>query len=55
MHEYYPTLVNDTGLGTDISCFERFGHVIVFVFRRDPGPDLVGWKDSLLWFLAKDE
>jgi hypothetical protein len=47
--EYYPTLAKERGLGTDISYFARLGDVIVFVYRRDRGTGLAGWKDSLLW------
>lgn len=46
--EYYPTLAHESGLATDIAYFMRLGEVIVFVCRRDPGPNLAGWKDSLL-------
>jgi hypothetical protein len=48
--EYYPTLVKEHGFGTDISWFTRLGNVIVFIFRRDRGADLKGWKDSFLWY-----
>jgi hypothetical protein len=51
--EYYPTLVKERGLGTDITWFTRLGDVIVFVFRRDSGRDLKGWKDSFLWYSIK--
>jgi WD40 repeat protein len=51
--EYYPTLAKERGLGTDISWFSRVGQVIVFVFRRDRGTELQGWKDSLLWYSVK--
>ncbi len=51
--EYYPSLAKERGLGTDISYFARLGDVIVFVYRRDGGMDLAGWKDSLLWLPIK--
>ena len=51
--EYYPTLAKERGLGTDITWFTRLGDVIVFVFRRDRGTGLKGWKDSLLWYSVK--
>jgi WD40 repeat protein len=51
--EYYPTLAEERGLGTDISYFERMGNVIVFVYRRDRGVGLDGWKDTLLWSAVK--
>jgi hypothetical protein len=51
--EYYPTLAMEGGLGTDVTWFTRLGDVIVFVFRRDRGTGLKGWKDSLLWYLVK--
>ena len=51
--EYYPTLAKERGLGTDITWFTRLGSVIVFVFRRDRGTGLKGWKDSLLWYSVK--
>ncbi len=47
--EYYPTLAKERGLGTDIGGFLRLGDVIMFVYRRDRGTGLAGWKDSLLW------
>ena len=51
--EYYPTLAKERGLGTDISWFTRLGNAVVFVYRRDRGTGLRGWKDSLLWYLVK--
>jgi hypothetical protein len=51
--EYYPYLSNERGLGTDISWFTRLGDAVVFVYRRDWGSGLKGWKDSLLWYLVK--
>jgi hypothetical protein len=50
--EYYQNLTNERGLGTDITWFTRLGSVIFFVFRRDRGTELKGWKDSLLWYSA---
>jgi hypothetical protein len=47
--EYFPTLVNHPGVGSDISYFERLGRTIFFVYRRDRGKGLAGWKDTLLW------
>lgn len=46
--EYYPVLANERGLGTDITWFTRLGKAVVFVYRRDRGRSLEGWKDSLL-------
>jgi len=51
--EYYPLLTKERGLGTDISWFTRLGNCVVFVYRRDQGIGLEGWKDSLLWYLVK--
>lgn len=51
--EYYPTLAKERGLGTDLFYFERLGDVIIFVYRRDRGTGLEGWKDSLLWLSVK--
>ncbi len=51
--EYYPALRKESGLGTDITWFTRLGNVIVFLFRRDRGTDLRGWKDSFLWYSVK--
>jgi hypothetical protein len=51
--EYYPNLVKERGLGTDISYFSRLGDVIIFVYRCDRRTDLAGWKDSLLWLSVK--
>jgi hypothetical protein len=53
IREYYPILAKERGLGTDIAWFTRLGDVIVFVFRRDRGTGLKGWKDSLLWYLVR--
>lgn len=50
--EYYPSLSNEQGLGTDISWFTKIGNVIVFIYRRDRGTGLKGWRDSLLWCLG---
>jgi len=50
--EYYPTLAKERGLGTDITWFTRLDDVVVFVYRRDRGTGLKGWKDSLLWYLV---
>jgi hypothetical protein len=52
--EYYPTLANERGLGTDISYFAKLGSMIFFVYRRDRGSDLAGWKDTLLWMSVKE-
>lgn len=46
--EYYPILAEDRTLVTDISWFTKVGNVVVFVYRRDEGSGLNGWKDSLL-------
>jgi hypothetical protein len=54
LKEYYPALVNDTELGTDISYFARLGDVIIFAYRQDRGTGLSGWKDTLLWWSVKD-
>jgi hypothetical protein len=51
--EYYPALAKETGLGTDISWFTRLCGTVVFVYRRDRGKGLDGWKDSLLWYTVK--
>ncbi len=51
--EYYPSLSKERGLGTDISWFTSLGKAVVFVYRRDWGTGLKGWKDSLLWYLVK--
>jgi WD40 repeat protein len=51
--EYYSTLAKERGLGTDITWFTGLGSVIIFVFRRDRGKGLNGWKDSLLWYSVK--
>ena len=51
--EYYPSLAKEKGLGTDIGYFLRLGDVIIFVYRRDRGTGLDGWKDSLLWLSVK--
>jgi hypothetical protein len=51
--EYYPRLAKETGLGTDISWFSRLGDVLFFIYRRDGGTGLTGWKDSLLWLSVK--
>lgn len=48
--EYYPGLAKERGLGTDISWFTRLGDEIIFIYRRDRGTGLQGWKDSLLWY-----
>jgi hypothetical protein len=48
--EYYPTLAHEGGLATDISWFTKLGDAIIFVFRRDRGIGLPGWKDSLLLY-----
>jgi hypothetical protein len=50
--EYYPKLAKERGLGTDITWFTRLDDVVVFVYRRDRGTGLKGWKDSLLWYLV---
>ncbi|WP_020471248.1 hypothetical protein [Zavarzinella formosa] len=47
--KYFPTLSEVRGLATDITMFERLGNLVVFVFRRDRGTEVAGWKDSLLW------
>ncbi len=52
--EYYPSLAKESRLATDISWFARLGKAVVFVFRRDRGTGLKGWKDSLLWYSVKD-
>lgn len=52
--EYYPMLAKESGLATDISWFTRLGEVILFVYRRDRGTGLVGWKDSLLWLSVNE-
>jgi hypothetical protein len=41
--------LEDVLIGTDISYFLRLGGTIVFVYRRDSGKDLDGWKDTLLF------
>ena len=46
---YYPTLVNDKGLCTDISRIGRFGDSVVFVFQRDDRQSISPWKDTLLF------
>jgi hypothetical protein len=46
---YYPILAHESGIGTDISFFQRSGSVIFFVYRRDRGKSWEEWKDSLLW------
>ncbi len=51
--EYYPRLAKEKGLATDISYFVRSGEVILFVYRRDRGTGLAGWKDTLLWLSLK--
>lgn len=53
--EYYPTLAKERGLATDISYFLRLGDVVFFVYRRDSGTGLEGWKDTLLWLRVRDE
>lgn len=50
VEHYYPSLVGDKQLSTDISFFQRVGSLIVFVHRLDRGSDLSGWKDGLLCF-----
>jgi len=51
--EYYPNLAGERGVGTDISWFTKLGNTIMFIYRRDRGTDLTGWKDSLLWSSVK--
>ena len=51
--EYYPSLANERGLGTDITWFTRLGSTVVFIYRRDGGKALAGWKDSLLLYSVK--
>jgi hypothetical protein len=51
--EYYPSLAKEQGLATDISYFTRLGDVIFFVYRRDRGKGLAGWKDGLLYLSVK--
>lgn len=48
--EYFPTLAHEPGFCTDLGWFAKLGEVIVFMYRRDGGDDLKGWKDSLLWY-----
>jgi hypothetical protein len=48
--DYYPTLAKEKGLPTDISWFTKLGDVIVFIYRRDRGKGLTGWKDTLLFY-----
>jgi hypothetical protein len=50
IERYYPTLVGDTQLCTDISFFQRVGDIIVFVHRLDGGSGLQEWRDGLLCF-----
>jgi hypothetical protein len=50
---YYPRLANESGVGTDISHFERLGDAIFFVSRRGRVPGTTEWKDTLLWVTAK--
>jgi hypothetical protein len=51
--EYYPTLVNEQRLGTDISYFRRLGNVIIFVYGSDQQIGLDDQKDTLLWLSLK--
>jgi len=51
--KYYPSLAKERGLGTDITRFTRLGNSVVFIYRRDLGTGLEGWRDTLLWYLVK--
>jgi hypothetical protein len=51
--EYYPSLSKERGLGTDITWFTRIGKAVVFIYRRDRGTGLEGWKDSIVWYSVK--
>ena len=46
--EYYPRLVGDKTLCTDIAYFTRFGEVVVLGHHRETGAELGGWKDTLM-------
>ena len=53
--DYYPTLAKEKGLATDISWFTKLGDVIVFIYRRDRGKGLTGWKDTLLFYSVEKQ
>lgn len=46
---YYPGLA-DESLCTNLSHFQRFGDMVVFVVKRNEGWDLKAWKDRLICF-----
>ena len=46
--EYYPPLVGDKTLCTDIAFLTRLGRAVVLGFHRESGADLRKWKDTLL-------
>lgn len=48
--EWYPNLLGEKQLCTDISRFRGFGDTIICVYKRNPGWDLEDWQDTLLFF-----
>jgi hypothetical protein len=50
VEEYYPTLVGDKTLCTDIAYFARFGEIVVLGYHRETGTEVGKWKDTLMFY-----
>lgn len=48
VEEYYPSLIGDKTLCTDIAYFTRVGEAVILGYHRKTGADLVKWEDTLM-------
>ena len=50
VEEYYPRLIGDRTLCTDITSFARVGGAVLFTYNREKGANLAKWKDTLMFY-----
>jgi hypothetical protein len=50
VEEYYPRLIGDKTLCTDITSFARVGDAVLFTYNREKEADLGKWKDTLIFY-----
>jgi hypothetical protein len=48
VEQYYPTLIGEKSLCTDIIDFTRVGQAMVLGYHRETGADVGAWKDTLM-------
>jgi hypothetical protein len=50
LEDYYPSLVGEKALCTDIAYFARVGETVVLGYHRETGAELDQWKDTLMFY-----